>query len=241
VGVALKKLDKLTTEEARMATAQVLKATHGVGDRMRGVEDKVLDVDNRVAGVDDKVASVDNRVAGVDDRVAGVDDRVAGVDDRVAGVDNRVENVEVRVASVDETVRAVEDKVAVVIDGAQLSSIGHQKNIVNPHVSRGKGGKGSHSTDCNRCRSSETFVILSALTRVLGVHAQEPPREPVATGPPQMALSVRSVYKPQHCVWCSPQENSPVVFPRQYLHGMEIHWFAFVASRKTYVPSNFQA
>jgi hypothetical protein len=41
---ALKKLDKLTNEEARMATAQVLKVTH--------------DVDNRVAGVDDKMAVV---------------------------------------------------------------------------------------------------------------------------------------------------------------------------------------
>ena len=55
---ALKKLDTLTNEEARMATAQVLKVTHAVDDRVRGVEDKVLNVDNRVAGVDDKVAVV---------------------------------------------------------------------------------------------------------------------------------------------------------------------------------------
>jgi hypothetical protein len=64
---ALKKLDKLTNEEARMATAQVLKAT-------RTVEDKVLDVDNRVAGVDDSVASVDDKVKAVDDKVAVVMD-----------------------------------------------------------------------------------------------------------------------------------------------------------------------
>jgi hypothetical protein len=177
---ALKKLDKLTTEEARMATAQTLKATHAVDDRVRGVEDKVLDVDNRVAGVDDKVASVDKRVA--------------DVDDRVAGVDSRVENVEVTVAGVDVTVKAVDDKVAVVIDGAQLFSIGHKKNIFNPDVSRGKRGKGSRTTDCKRHRSSETFVILSAFTRVLGAHTQEPHREPVTTGPSQMALSARSVY-----------------------------------------------
>ena len=32
---ALKRLDKLTQEEARMATAQVLQATHNVDDRVR--------------------------------------------------------------------------------------------------------------------------------------------------------------------------------------------------------------
>ena len=38
---ALKRLDKLTQEEARMATAQVLKATHSVDDRVREVADSV--------------------------------------------------------------------------------------------------------------------------------------------------------------------------------------------------------
>jgi hypothetical protein len=48
---ALKRLDKLTNEEVRMVTAQVLEATHTV-------EDKVVDVDNKVARVDDKVTVV---------------------------------------------------------------------------------------------------------------------------------------------------------------------------------------
>ncbi|KAI0277802.1 hypothetical protein BGY98DRAFT_934155 [Russula aff. rugulosa BPL654] len=64
---ALKRLEKLTNEEVRMATAQVLKVTHNVNDRVRGVEDKVIDVDNRVAGVDDRVARVDDKVAVVID------------------------------------------------------------------------------------------------------------------------------------------------------------------------------
>ena len=69
---ALKKLDKLTTEEARMAVAQNLKATHNVDERVRGVANAVVAVDNSVAGVDDRVAKVDDRVAGVEDLVAGV-------------------------------------------------------------------------------------------------------------------------------------------------------------------------
>jgi archaellum component FlaC len=90
---ALKRLEKLANEEVRMATAQGLKATHAV---------------------DDRVGVVENKVAGVDDRVAGVDDRVARVDERVASVDNRV-------AGVDDHVKAIDDKVTVVIDGAQPS------------------------------------------------------------------------------------------------------------------------
>jgi hypothetical protein len=64
---ALKRLDKLTQEEARMATAQVLKVTHAVDDRARGV-------DNRVAGVDDKLGTMDDRVRAVDDKIAAVID-----------------------------------------------------------------------------------------------------------------------------------------------------------------------
>ena len=39
----LKRLDKLTHEEARMATAQVLKATQTVGDGVRAVDAKVTE------------------------------------------------------------------------------------------------------------------------------------------------------------------------------------------------------
>ena len=108
---ALKRLDKLTQEEARMANAQVLKVAHVVDDRVKGVADEVAGVGARVAAVDTRVAGVDDRVANVDARVASVDTRVAGVDDRVAGVDDRV-------AGIDDRVKAVDDKVAAVIDGA---------------------------------------------------------------------------------------------------------------------------
>ncbi len=133
---ALKRLDKLTNEEMRMVTAQVLKGTQNVNDRVGVVDNRVLDVDNKVAGVD-------NRVAGVDDRVAGVDDRVAGVDDRVAHVDETL-------AIVDDNVKA----------GAQPSSISHQQNIFNSDVPRGKRDKSTHTTSRRQHGSSETLVIL---------------------------------------------------------------------------------
>jgi hypothetical protein len=48
---ALKRLDKLTHEEARMATAENLKATYAVGESVRGVADKMVAIDDRVAEV----------------------------------------------------------------------------------------------------------------------------------------------------------------------------------------------
>jgi archaellum component FlaC len=98
---ALKKLDKLTDEEARMAVAQNLKATQNVDERVRGVANTVGAIYNRVADVDD-------RVARIDDKVTRVNDKVVGVDDRVARVDNRV--------------RVVDSKVAEVIDGTRIQS-----------------------------------------------------------------------------------------------------------------------
>ena len=73
---ALMKLDKLTQEEARMAAAQNLKATHTVNERVKGVVDTVEAIDNKVADVDDRVASVDDRVASVKEKVVTIDDRV---------------------------------------------------------------------------------------------------------------------------------------------------------------------
>ena len=79
----LKRLDELTLEESRMATAENLKATHAVDERVKGVDNRVADVDDRVAGVDERVASVDDRVAVVDDRLAAVDGRLQRAADDV--------------------------------------------------------------------------------------------------------------------------------------------------------------
>jgi hypothetical protein len=55
---ALKRLDKLTQEEGRMAIAENLMATHAVDERVRLVTEQVLAVDDRVANVNDRVAEV---------------------------------------------------------------------------------------------------------------------------------------------------------------------------------------
>jgi hypothetical protein len=55
---ALKKLDKLTHEEARMATAANLKITHTVDAKVDSVSGDVKEVNDRVILVDNKVAAL---------------------------------------------------------------------------------------------------------------------------------------------------------------------------------------
>ena len=83
---ALKRLDRLTQEEARMAAAQLLKVTNKIDSDVREIGDNVLVVNNRVVGVDDRVAGVDEHVACVDNRVADIGDQLQGVDDKVTAV-----------------------------------------------------------------------------------------------------------------------------------------------------------
>ena len=116
---ALKKLDKLTQEEARMAVAQNLKATHTVDERVRGVA-------NTVVAIEDGVADVNNRIIGVNDRVAGVDNRVARVDDRVAMathvIDDGVRGVREQVLVVDDRIKQTADDIGRGLDQVKRSS-----------------------------------------------------------------------------------------------------------------------
>ncbi len=63
---SLEGLDKLTQEEARMASAEQLKMTHSVDVKVLGVGSQVQDVGGDVRDVGDKVQSVDDRVQSVD-------------------------------------------------------------------------------------------------------------------------------------------------------------------------------
>jgi hypothetical protein len=82
---ALKRLDRLTQEAARMASAQLLNITNAIDSEVREIADHVLVVDDRVAGVDERIAGVDERV--VDSKVTAVDYPVKDVDDEVSVID----------------------------------------------------------------------------------------------------------------------------------------------------------
>ena len=103
---SLDKLDKLTQEEARMASAELLKITHsidgkvmGVDDRVKGVEEKVQDVCDDVQDVrgdvhnvgvtiEGRVQDVHGDVQDIDHRVQSIGDNISG---RVQGVDHKLD------------------------------------------------------------------------------------------------------------------------------------------------------
>ncbi|KAH9023811.1 hypothetical protein EDB84DRAFT_1440875 [Lactarius hengduanensis] len=87
----LKKLDKMTNDEVRMASAELLRIAH----------------------------VIDEKVEGVDNKLQGVGIQVKEIDENVQGVNKDVRGVSLQVQDVHENVRIVEDKVQMVIDGAQ--------------------------------------------------------------------------------------------------------------------------
>jgi len=90
---ALLRLDKLTQEEARMATVESLKATHNVDGRVKVVHDEVTVVKEKVTVVDGKVMAVSDQVTAVDDKVMGVSSKVKIMHDSVKRFDDRMRDV----------------------------------------------------------------------------------------------------------------------------------------------------
>jgi archaellum component FlaC len=131
---ALKKLDRLTQEEARMAHAEVLRITHSIRDEVKIVDGKVERVEDKVEDVGEKVEGVGEKVEGVGEKVEGVGEKVEGVGEKVEGVGEKVDEVGDKVG---EKVQCVDEKVQVVINGARgLSS--HLKTILTSILSDGK-------------------------------------------------------------------------------------------------------
>jgi hypothetical protein len=80
----------LTQEEARIASAELLKVTHSVDDRVKGIDGKVEDVRSDVHDVGDKVQGVEGRVQDVDHRVQSIGNNISS---RIQGVDDKVDQV----------------------------------------------------------------------------------------------------------------------------------------------------
>ena len=74
---SLERLDKLTQEEARMASVEQLKMTYSVDDRVRGVERQVQDVRNDMQNVRGDVQEIGKHISS---RVQGVDDKLDQAD-----------------------------------------------------------------------------------------------------------------------------------------------------------------
>jgi uncharacterized protein YoxC len=80
---SLKKLDRLTQEEARVAHAEVLRITHNIHEEVKIVDGKVEKVVDKVDGVGDKVEGVGDKVQCVGDKVQVLIDGARGLVDQL--------------------------------------------------------------------------------------------------------------------------------------------------------------
>ena len=76
---ALKKLDRLTQEEARMANAEVLRLAHSIRDGVEIVDGKVEEVGDKVGDVGDKVQCVDDKVQVVIEGARGMSGQLSNL------------------------------------------------------------------------------------------------------------------------------------------------------------------
>jgi hypothetical protein len=111
---SLERLDKLTQEEARMASAEQLEMTRIVDDRVRSVGGQVQDVRDDVQDVSVDVQDVRNMVQDVNDRVQDIDSNVRGVDDKL-----------------EQANRSLSFQTLIVIPRAQTASQGTSLEIVS--------------------------------------------------------------------------------------------------------------
>jgi hypothetical protein len=144
---SLERLDKLTQEEARMASAEQLKMTHSIDGKVTGVDDRVRGVEGQIEGVHGDVQDVrvdvqDVRVDVQDVRIDVQDIRgdVQDVRDDVRDVGNKVQGVDDRVQGMDSNIRGVDDKLdqasrslsfqSLVIPRAQTASQGTSSETI---------------------------------------------------------------------------------------------------------------
>ena len=146
---ALKKLDRLTQEEARMAHVEVLRITHNIRNEVKVVDGKVGKVEDKVEGVGNRVEEVADRVRCVDDKVQLVINgaRVLSIQSKTLltvvlsdgkqakvvakEIGDRIESVGDKVEGVGDKVLCVDNKIQMAIDGARVlsSQLLDQSNI----------------------------------------------------------------------------------------------------------------
>jgi archaellum component FlaC len=89
----LERLDNLTQEEARMASAELLKMARIVDDRVKDVDGKVQDVGNEVRAVDDRVQGIGNDVKETGSDIKGLCSDVKDMSGEVRGFDDKLDQV----------------------------------------------------------------------------------------------------------------------------------------------------
>jgi archaellum component FlaC len=128
----LERLDKLTQEEARMASAELLKMTHSIDGKVTGVDDRVKGVEEKVQDVRGDVHDVGNKVQGVEGKVQDIRGDVQEVDHRVQSIGGNVKTISSKVQGVDHKLEQVNRSLSLssLIPSTHTSSQRHSSEII---------------------------------------------------------------------------------------------------------------
>jgi archaellum component FlaC len=154
---SLERLDKLTQEEARMASAELLKMAHSVDDKVMGVDDRVKGVEGQVQDVRDDVQGVGNVVQSVEGRVRGdvqdVRDDVHDVRDDVHDVRDDVQDVRDKVQDVDDSVQDIGKDISFRVQGVddKLDQANRSLFLLHPIVPTTQTTSQGSSSETNFC------------------------------------------------------------------------------------------
>ncbi|KAI9438088.1 hypothetical protein H4582DRAFT_1852824 [Lactarius indigo] len=130
---AVKKLDRLTQEEARIALAEVRKITHIVHDDVKVVDGKVEGLDDKVDDMSNRVEKMGDKMDDIGDKVDDMGDKVEDIGDTLDDVGSKVEDVGVRVESVGEKVQVVID------DGREARMVATETKLILQHMANNVG------------------------------------------------------------------------------------------------------
>jgi uncharacterized protein YoxC len=125
---SLERLDKLTQEEARMASAEQLKMTHSVDGKVMDVDDRVRGIEGQVQGVRNEVQDICGDVQDVRGDVQDVRVDVQDVRGDLRNVGNLVQDVDDKL---DQANRSLSFQSLIVIRRAQTASQGTSSEIVS--------------------------------------------------------------------------------------------------------------
>ncbi|KAH9026614.1 hypothetical protein EDB85DRAFT_165826 [Lactarius pseudohatsudake] len=124
---AIKRLDRLTQEEVRMALAEVLKITHIVHSDVKVVDGKVESIDDKVEDMGGQVEDMSGKVDDMGNKVDDMGDKVDVVGDKVDGVGDKVDKVGDKVVDmgqdIGDRVQRVDEKVRVVVDDGKEAKL----------------------------------------------------------------------------------------------------------------------
>ena len=129
---SLNRLDRLTLEEALMASTELLKVTHGVDGKLMVVDDRVKGVQGKVQDVQSDVQDVARNVQTVEGRVQDVLSDVQDVGGMVQGIEGGVQDILCDVQDVGNQVQGIERKVQDVRDDVQ--DVGDNVQLVDDRV-----------------------------------------------------------------------------------------------------------